>query len=380
MKPIFIDRIINDSYAIIPFKLKRTAKAYLGKKILTNEKLAIKFEPKYLNNLEKENDIYKVLKGMERVPKVFWYGEHNKYTFLIVQLLGPSLKKIFKDFCHKKFSLGTILNISLQMISILEEIHNKGVILRYIKPSNMVIGLKENKNKIYFIDFEYAKKYIINGKHLGNVKARHIRGNIFYISSNAHKGNKISRRDDIESLGYNIIYYMKGGNLPWNNEDNINKLESIKINITLDKLCEGLPEEIKLFIKYSKEMKFYQKPDYDYLKSLLLKIAEKNNIDVNNVKFDWENNKLYDNYIKLLFEEDENEFIKNIKKIYNIKTCVDKNNSYIRENINVKEAKSISENNNNKNELRFLKFIFFIYLFFEYHCFFSILLFFIIFD
>ena len=313
MKPISIDNIINGSYRIIGYKLNPSAKAYLGYDINSKELLAIKFEPNDLNNLEKENEIYNELKELERIPKVVWYGDENKCTFLMIQLLGPSLKKIFKDFCLSIFALGTILNISLQMISILEQIHQKGVILRYIKPSNMVVGLKYNQRKIYFIDFELAKKYIKNGKHLDNIKARHIKGNRVYISANAHKGNKTSRRDDIESLGYNIIYYMKGGNLPWLYEDDIDKLENIKMNITLDKLCEGLPEEIKLFIKYAKEMEFYQEPDYEYLKSLLLKIAEKNNIDVNNVELDWENNKFYNAYVKVLFGE-ENETEKKLKK------------------------------------------------------------------
>ena len=375
----YIDRIINDSYVLVPYKLISSAKAFLGMEIRTKELLAIKFEPNDFNNLEKENEIYKELKDLERIPKVFWYGDQNKKTFLIVQLLGPSLRKLFKDFCHSKFSLGTILNISLQMISILEQIHHKGVILRYIKPGNMVIGLKENKRKIYFIDFEYAKKYIKNGKHLDNVKARAIRGNRVYISANAHKGNKTSRRDDIESLGYNIIFYMKGGNLPWYYEEDMNKLESIKMNITLDELCEGLPEEIKLFIKYAKEMEFYQEPDYEYLKSLLLKIAEKNNIDVNKVEFDWEKNIYYNAYINALFgEENKKEKEKTIEK------NKDWNREKNVESIIVKLDKNISENNinsnNHKKELRFLKFLFFIYLSIEFHWLFTILLFFITFD
>lgn len=372
---IFIDKIIHNSYYIVPYKLNPSAKAYLGITKLTKERLAIKFEPNDLNNLEKEYEIYKELKDLERIPKVIWFGEQNKCTFLILQLLGPSLKLLFKDFCGKKFSLGTILNISLQMISILEQIHNKGVILRYIKPSNIVTGIKDNKKKIYFIDFEYAKKYIKNGKHLDKIKARHIRGNVIYISANAHKGYKTSRRDDIESLGYNIIYYMKGGKLPWLFEENMEKLESIKRNISLEELCEGLPEEIKLFMKYSKEMEFYQKPDYEYLKSLLLKIAEKNNIDINNVELDWERNKFYNDYVGVLFGKEEKKNSENIndKKIYNEKKC----------NINLddraaKEAKNISENNH-KNELRILKSLIFTYLFFEYHWIF-IILFIIIFD
>ena len=201
--------VIHNSYIMLRKKIIPSGNAYLGISIETRKPIVIKFEPNDLNNLEKENEAYNELKELERIPKLLWYGDQNKYTYLIIQLLGPSLRFLFKDCCNKKFSLGTILNISLQMISILEQIHQKGVILRYIKPSNMVIGLKENNKKIYFIDFELAKKYIKNGKHLDNIKARHIRGNRIYISANAHKGNKTSRRDDIESLGYNIIYYMK---------------------------------------------------------------------------------------------------------------------------------------------------------------------------
>ena len=140
------------------------------------------------------------------------------------------------------------------------------------------------------------------------------------------------------------------------------------MNITLDELCEGLPEEIKLFIKYAKEMKFYQEPDYEYLKGLLLKIAKNNNIDINNVEFDWESNIFYNNYIKLLYEENEEKEINidntNDKKIYD-----KKNDYYIQENRVVKEMKNISENND-ENELIILKFLLFIYLLTKYHWFF----------
>ena len=149
------------------------------------------------------------------------------------------------------------------------------------------------------------------------------------------------------------------------------------MNITLDELCEGLPEEIKLFIKYAKEMKFYQEPDYEYLKGLLLKIAKNNNIDINNVEFDWESNIFYNNYIKLLYEENEEKEINidntNDKKIYD-----KKNDYYIQENRVVKEMKNISENKD-ENELIILKFLLFIYLLTKYHWFF-IILFFINFD
>jgi len=99
---------------------------------------------------------------------------------------------------------------------------------------------------------------------------------------NTHLGIEISRRDDIESLGYNLIYFIKG-ELPWTHKKHNRVILSEKLNISLDELCEGLPEEIKEFIKYAKELKFDQQPDYYYLKNLLLKAAAKNGIDINKV-------------------------------------------------------------------------------------------------
>lgn len=348
----FPSNFINGHYFMSSHKITPTAKAYLGLSCETLELLAIKFEEDDFNNMEKENEIYNTLKDLERIPKKYWYGDQNKYTYLVVKLLGPSLKYIFHECCKKKFSLGTILNISLQMISILQQIHQKGVILRYIKPGNIVTGLKENKNKIYFIDFEYAKKYIKNGKHIENIKARYVRGNKKYISANAHKGNKTSRRDDIESLGYNIIYYMKGGKLPWDKADDMDELESIKMKISLDELCKGLPEEIKLFIKYAKEMEFYQEPDYEYLKGLLLKIAQKNNIDANNVELDWENNEHYNLFVNCLFD---GHGVNLEAKNFEITKSIDDKNVF---------DKKIKNDNN--NEKIFLKVVLLIYFFIEY--------------
>jgi len=96
----------------------------------------------------------------------------------------------------------------------------------------------------------------------------------------------ISRRDDLESLGYNLIYFMKG-HLPLDTSD-YDKLKFIKSKISLDKLCEGLPYEFKEFIKYAKQLEFKEKLDYKYLKNLLLNTAKNNNIDINCVKYDWE--------------------------------------------------------------------------------------------
>ena len=151
----------------------------------------------------------------------------------------------------------------------------------------MVIGIGENKEDIYLIDFEIAKKYIRHGEHIPYIEDKHIKGNRDYISINTHRGIEISRRDDIESLGYNIIYFMKG-KLPWSDIRDSSIILDKKINTTLDCLCEGLPEEFQIFITYARALQFYQVPDYNYLKELLIQVGEKNGIYIDKVKYDWE--------------------------------------------------------------------------------------------
>ena len=189
---------------------------YTGVKKGTDEKVVFKlkknssYESYYLN---KEFMIYKELNGIKRIPKVYKVGRQGLYNILIIELLGQSLKMLL-EFVGGKLSLGTTLKVCKQVLNIIEEIHKKGVVLRYLKPSNMVIGLDENKDYIYLIDFEIAKKYIRHGEHIPYIDDKHIKGNRHYISINTHKRKEISRRDDIESLGYNLIYFMKG-ELPW---------------------------------------------------------------------------------------------------------------------------------------------------------------------
>ena len=262
---------------------------YSGIKIDSNEKVAFKLRLKKFNDfhrLKNEYIIYKELEGIKRIPKVYTVSEQGNYNILITELLGQSLKTLMK-YVGEKFSLATTLKIGVQVLDIIKEIHKKGIVLRYLKPGNMVIGEDKNKDFIYLIDFEISKKYLINGEHIPYRNNIDVRGNRDYISINTHNGIEISRRDDIESLGYNLIYFMKG-ELPWRKERDSKSILEKKINTSLDELCKGLPEEFKVFIKYSRELEFEQEPDYNYLNKLLLKVGNKNGINIDKVKYDWE--------------------------------------------------------------------------------------------
>ena len=262
---------------------------YTGIKKDSKEKVVFKLkniDSYYSHYLNKEYLIYKELEGIKRIPKVYAVGQQGNYNVLITELLGQSLKMLMK-YVGEKFSLATTLKIGIQVLDIIKKIHQKGVVLRYLKPGNMVIGIGENKDYIYLIDFEIAKKYIKNEEHIPYREEIDVKGNRDYISINTHNGIEISRRDDIESLGYNLIYFMKG-KLPWSNGSDSDSILEKKINTSLDELCKGLPEEFKDFIKYSRDLEFEQEPDYNYLNKLLLNVGNKNGINIDKVKYDWE--------------------------------------------------------------------------------------------
>ena len=297
----------------------RDTEIYTGIEINTKEKVVFKLKQKKFNDsyyILQEGLIYKELKGIKRIPKLYIAGEQGNYNVLITELLGESLKMLLKS-VGDKFSLATTLKIGIQVLNIIEEIHKRGVVLRYLKPDNMVIGLNENKDHIYLIDFEIAKKYIRFGEHIPFKENKHINGNRYYISINTHLGREISRRDDIESLGYNLIYFMKG-KLPWSYANDSRLILLLKMKTSFDELCEGLPEEFEEFINYAKELQFEQEPDYKYLKELLIKAGKKNGIDIDKVKYDWEikNEEIKEKEEKInKIEEDKGNTKKEEKKV-----------------------------------------------------------------
>ena len=306
---------IGDTYILDGRKLlyeSSLKSIFLGKIRNSNEKVAIKLEKiNYSPTLFNEFKFLIRLQDIERISKVIWAGSQGKYNILIMELLGPSLKNLMK-FCKGKFTLATTLKISIQVLDILRQIHDKGVLLRYLKPANMVIGSGDKSIKyVYLIDFGLAKLYIRKGKHISYREDKaHIKGNRHFISININNRIQGSRRDDIESLGYNLIYFMKG-ELPWSEETDSYNILQIKMKTSLDTLCEGLPHEFKEFIDYGRNLGFKDKPDYSYLQKLLIKAAEKNGIDLDKVEYDWVLKRKEKEDRKKIYEKETKENIRN---------------------------------------------------------------------
>ena len=273
---------------------------YLSQNIQTKEKVAIKIENRKTEDplLEREAYILFYLRG-PGLPEIKTFGKTKDLFILIQNLLGPSLANLL-DKHSIVFTIKDICMLSIQMIERLEYIHLKNYIHRDIKPHNFLMGI-DDPDILYLIDFGLSKKYRSKkGKHIKFSINNNITGTPRYCSINGLRGAEQSRRDDLESLFYVIIYFFRG-NLPWQNlkiksrQERFNRINYLKKNISYKILCKNLPQELYNFGTYIKRLKFEEDPDYNFLRncfdSILKKINEKNDN-----KFSWLTNfKSYSN-------------------------------------------------------------------------------------
>jgi casein kinase I family protein HRR25 len=180
-----------------------------------NNYYAMKLENKNNNQglLESEATIMTYLKG-GNVPNVNFFGQDLYYNILIMQLMGKSLEDLIN--IHKIFSIKTVCLLGYQMINILQYIHERHIIHRDIKPDNFVMGLNENNAYLYIIDFGLSKKYRSSKTLLQYplIKRKKLVGTARYASIHALEEYEQSRRDDLESVSYVLLYFLKGC-LPW---------------------------------------------------------------------------------------------------------------------------------------------------------------------
>jgi len=260
----------------------------------TGEEFAAKVESTKAKHpqLMYEAKLLKHLQGATGIANIRLCCAEGDYYVMIMDLLGPSLEDLF-NICNRKFTLKTVLMIADQMLYRIEYLHSKNFIHRDIKPDNFLIGYGKHLNVIYLIDFGLAKKYRDpkTQTHIPYREDKSLTGTARYASINAHLGIEQSRRDDLDAIGYVLVYFSRG-QLPWQGlkantkEEKYHRIMECKQATSVEELCGNCPAGIAAYYNYCRALHFEDRPDYAYLRRILNDLFARQGFS-NDGMFDW---------------------------------------------------------------------------------------------
>lgn len=228
-----------------------------------------------------ELKIYKIISNPEKGVANMKMTTCKDTKIMVMDLLGPSLENLLSKMPNRKFNIEKVVFIAIQLIDIMEYIHNCGYIHRDIKADNFVFDYKNN-TKIFCIDFGLAKKFIDKYKnHIPFKTDKKFVGTARYASLAAHNFQEQGRKDDLESIGY-LLVYLFNGKLKWQNSKNLkidknkkhNAIKLLKNNLSEEEICKGMPKEFSVFLKYVRNMDFDEEPPYSTFKKMFLKLSQ----------------------------------------------------------------------------------------------------------
>ena len=231
----------------------------------------------YSFTLGHEYSIYKILKNYPFIPKIpkYSYGFHNGYTYMVMQLLGNNLRQYRKQFPQKRVPLDIVCNIGIQILNFIKYIHKKGFLYIDIKPENFMTQYEINVDNplnitIYSADFGLVQKYMINNKHRPFKYNKGRVGTINFMSLNTESRMLPSRRDDLESLIY-VILFLKYGNLPW--EDAKTEELGFRMKLYYELYLKEIPPQIKTIMGYVRNLDYEEEPNYQLIEDNIKELA-----------------------------------------------------------------------------------------------------------
>ena len=228
---------------------------YAGIHMDTGQEVAIKVEPLVTQypQVRWEAKVYAAQKGIK--PEIHWFGVADNYTVLVMEKLDGSLMA-------KRLPMS-LNSIARQMLDRIRGLHVSGYIHRDIKPENFMF----RGRRVFLIDMGLAKRYQTEtGAHIPFQTGKRMVGTPRYASINNQDGCEVSRRDDLESIAY-VLIYLALGKLPWQSLPKCSnphaKILQKKKKVSENALCAGLPVCFYNFLTYAKSLKFDETPDYD---------------------------------------------------------------------------------------------------------------------
>ncbi|KPU74613.1 uncharacterized protein Dana_GF13879, isoform C [Drosophila ananassae] len=267
---------------------------FMAEHRITGERVAIKMERNDANQsqLYFEFKLYKIIQSGMGIPRVREFKSDARYNMLVMELLGPSLEEMFV-YCSRRFSLKTVLMLADQMIERLDHLHSHRYLHRDVKPDNFLMGVGANQHRVYMIDMGLAKSYWnkMSNKHVAYREGHRLTGTARYASINALNGCEQSRRDDLEAVGYVLMYFLRGS-LPWQGLKAVAKkqryelIAETKASTRLEELCLGFPEEFASYIGYCRALGFEERPHYSHIRRNFADLMHRQKF-VNDCIYDW---------------------------------------------------------------------------------------------
>ena len=245
-------------------------KVFKAENIRTGEIVAIKTEvkSKEQKSLKMEAKIYQYLANTDGIPQLKWFGATNNVNYLVTNLLEHSVTSLVKE--YGRLSIKTVLLLGTQMIERLEILHGHYLIHRDIKPDNFIINISYKTNKMFLIDFGFCKRYNYEGNHIEFKMNKTLIGTPNYVSLNVHKGCEPSRRDDLESCFYVMIYMLFGKFFSINGEEQ----DPFKILVLKKEQLTNIPRFLTIAINYVRTLRFEEEPDYKYIIRIFSELLE----------------------------------------------------------------------------------------------------------
>eukprot|EP00762_Andalucia_godoyi_P008054 ANDGO_02141.mRNA.1 putative serine/threonine-protein kinase DDB_G0292354 len=268
--------------------------AYVGTDLVTSSEIAIKIERNDTRRMVLRLEIA-ALKRLLHCPRIVRYiasGRSDDLSYLIMTRQGENLAELRKQTPAQRFAFRTVLWIAPQMVESIQQVHSAGYLHRDIKPANFVVGIS-NSRDVYLIDFGLARKFRTQTGEMRPARpSAGFRGTARYASLASHRGEELSRRDDLWSLLY-VLVEMCVGHLPWRKVKDKEAIGKVKEAIPHSDFCANLPLCFSLFYQHLVSLRYEDEPDYAYIRELFLKedLGEKSRLGLSEPDLpvlDWE--------------------------------------------------------------------------------------------
>jgi len=290
---------------------------YFGRDIKTNARIAVKTEDIDVDKapqLQADVAVLRKIRDMNGgiMPTGFTrllasgVDKTRNIRYAIIELLADSLEALTFRQPGNRLTVHTVLMIADQALTRLQTMHDAGFIHRDIKLANFVMGRGPFSPALYIIDFGLTTSFLDeSGTHIkefdaaGNPVKGIIAGTLSYMSVRAHKMLKQSRRDDIEALAY-VCIRMLVKNLPWkvaveqeNRKRDLTVYEKnalimeVKSKTPIPMLCKNLPPVFARWIKYARNIRFHERPNYTMIRKWLHDVMDSAGGETMDAIYDW---------------------------------------------------------------------------------------------